>query len=260
MSPLSFSATSYNLLAQAYVRPDRYRGVDPAALEATARRARVLDRVAALDSDVLCLQEVEPAVFEALQQRLDGFEGRLALKTGRPEGCAIFVRRARFSIERVRPLRYDAGDKDSLALIAELSTRPDSRPIGVVCTHLQWQPPRTARHRHVGRLQLLELVAAIEDRPGSWLLTGDLNAISESVVLQAAHERGWRLSCRQQRPWDTAAINGRTRKLDYLLYRADQLVPTPGALPELRRGVSLPTLSEPSDHLPVTVRFVFAAA
>jgi endonuclease/exonuclease/phosphatase family metal-dependent hydrolase len=209
----------------------------------------VLDRVAGLTADVICLQEVEPDLFAALQARLTDHEGRYAQKTGRPEGCAIFVRRA-MPILSTQTLRYTHGDRGSLALIAQLSGG-----LSVATTHLQWCPPRTERTAHIGRLQLLELIACTAESGDAWLLTGDLNDISESVVIQAAAERGWLLSCRSQRPWDTSHINGRRRKLDYLLYRPEQLRPEPGTLPTLHPDTPLPTLSEPSDHLPVQVRY-----
>ena len=66
-----FSATTYNVLAQCYVRPDRYRTSPAEALEPTSRRARLLARIEGLGSDLLCLQEVEPDIYEALRARLD---------------------------------------------------------------------------------------------------------------------------------------------------------------------------------------------
>ena len=88
-----------------------------------------------------------------------------------------------------------------------------------------------------------------------WLLAGDFNAISQSAVVAAALERGMDESCRTQRPWDTCAINGRPRKIDYLLYSAGRLAPQPGVLPRLTRDTALPSLTEPSDHLPLRVEF-----
>jgi hypothetical protein len=62
-------------------------------------------------------------------------------------------------------------------------------------------------------------------------------------------------SCRSQRPWDTCNINGRCRKIDYLLYSEGRLEPKPGTLPQLTRTTPLPSLTEPSDHLPLAVEF-----
>ena len=138
--------------------------------------------------------------------------------------------------------------------------------LGIVSTHLRWQPQRTAREDHLGRLQLLEILARIDriaqapDAPEAWIVAGDFNALSESVVLQAAFERGLRISCRQQRPWDTVNIDGKRRKLDYLLYEPRHLAPDPGELPQLQRDTPMPSDRFPSDHLPVRVEYAWRAA
>lgn len=85
------------------------------------------------------------------------------------------------------------------------------------------------------------------------LLAGDLNATSQSPALLAAKERGLALGAAKQRPWDSCNANRRPRKLDYLLYSAGRLDPHPDPLPPLRRDTPMPSLVEPSDHLPLRI-------
>lgn len=87
----------------------------------------------------------------------------------------------------------------------------------------------------------------------------NFNATSQSAVLRAATERGMALAAARQRPWDTCNANGRPRKLDYLLYSAGRLDPHPGTLPPLRGDTPMPSLVEPSDHLPLRADFVVRA-
>ncbi|MDI1480286.1 endonuclease/exonuclease/phosphatase family protein [Polyangium sp. y55x31] len=254
----TFSATTYNVLAQCYVRRDRYRDSPPDALEPTSRRARLLARIDALGSDLLCLQEVEPDQYEALCARLDPTHASAyAQREGRREGSALFARRTVFTWHGHDVLHFAAhrpGD-DDLALIACLTV--DARPLHVATTHLTWQPDSTPIDEHLGRRQMLELLAHRAAAPAdvTWLVAGDFNATSQSPVLAAAYERGLAESCRAQRPWDTTAINGRPRKIDYLLHSAGRLDPRPGVLPRLGRDTVMPSASEPSDHLPLTVDF-----
>src|SRR5262249_34369258 len=129
----------------------------------------------------------------------------------------------------------------------------------VAVTHLAWAPESTPADEHVGRRQMLEMLARRDAEPDAiWIFAGDFNAISQSAVVEAAYQRGMAESCRAQRPWDTAAINGRTRKIDYLLFSAGRLEPSPGVLPKLTRDSVLPSLDEPSDHLPLRVDFALA--
>jgi mRNA deadenylase 3'-5' endonuclease subunit Ccr4 len=252
---------SYNILAQAYVRPGRYPRSSPAALDRRARRARLLTQLADLSADVYCLQEVEPDAHEAIAAHLgDAYRGAFEAKRGRPDGCSIFARVDRVAIERVDALHYAAHDPgdDQLALIAAL--RCDAGAVAVASTHLRWQPDATPPERHLGRLQLIELLDHREARLAAlpvWVIAGDLNATSQSAVVSAALDRGLALSCRSQRPWDTCNINGRRRKLDYLLYAPGSLEPRPGALPKLGRDTPMPSETHPSDHLPLAVDFAW---
>lgn len=254
----AFTVVTYNILADAYVRPRRYPRSPKWTLDPRRRGRLLLDKLAAQDADIYCLQEVEPAALEAIRGRLGGgYDVRYEQRRGRPDGAAIFVRRAAFTIERSEHLHYAAhepGD-DQVAVIAHL--RRGSRRLAVACTHLRWQSERVTPEEHIGRKQLDELLdvrdAAGDDVP--WILAGDLNAISESVVVKAALARGLQLSCASQRPWDTCNINGRRRKLDYLLYEPEAMTAAPGVLPRLEPDTPMPSRSEPSDHLPVSVTF-----
>ncbi|MGA9828697.1 MAG: hypothetical protein WBQ57_10260, partial [Rhodanobacteraceae bacterium] len=59
MTAHRFSIASYNVLADAYVRPDWFPRTSPALLEPGARTAAIAERVAGLGVDIVCLQEVE---------------------------------------------------------------------------------------------------------------------------------------------------------------------------------------------------------
>ena len=246
----TFTAVTYNVLAQSFVRPDRYPLCSPEALDPARRHALLLARVEALDADLLCLQELEPAVFDDVRALLEPTHDAAHAKHGRrPDGIAVFARRSRFTW-----LGHEALPGGN-ALIANLTL--DGQPLRVACAHLTWQPESTPPAEHAGYRQMLELLAhrdaAAPD--ATWLFAGDFNATSQSPVLSAALDRGMDESCRTQRPWDTCAVNGRPRKLDYLLFSRSRLTSTPAPLPKLTRDSILPSRTDPSDHLPLTVTF-----
>ncbi len=256
MTNQSFSAATYNILADAYVRPDRYRGSPPEALDPIRRRAVLLDRIAALDVDLLCLQEVEPAAHEAIAARLgSGYVGVFAKREGRPDGAATFVRSSCLTWVDHEVLHYRArkSDDHQLALIGQLRLGPHR--LTVANTHLQWCPDNTSAEQHTGRAQLIELLDRLAILDSIRIVAGDLNATSQSSVIAAAAERGMLPSARNQRPWDTCNANGRPRKLDYLLMAKGQLEPSPGVLPRLQRDTPMPSLTEPSDHLPLRIDY-----
>jgi endonuclease/exonuclease/phosphatase family metal-dependent hydrolase len=254
---LRFTAATYNILADAYVRPNRYPDSPAAALEPRARRARLLERIAALDVDLLGLQEVEPAMHEAIAARLAASHlGVHAQRRGRPEGCSVFVRRGKLELIDSEVHHYVArSDDQQLALIARVEL--EGRRLAFATTHLQWCPDQTAAAEHVGRAQLLELLDVLDEhaRGLDRIVGGDFNAVSRSCVVEAALARGLALGAASQRPWDTCNINRRPRKLDYLLYPRERFEPRPDPLPPLRRDTPMPSLVEPSDHLPLRIAF-----
>lgn len=239
---------TYNILANAYVKRDRYPHSSPEALDPTSRRARLLDCIAALDADVLCLQEVEPEAFEAIRSRL-GRPGVLARPSDRPDGLAV-IHRAGLAARMVELVEPSFGRGNTL--VAQIA-RFDG--FSVANMHLRWRPDDTPDADHIGLQQLRRVLDVCDGEPGPWILAGDFNAISQSRVIAEAERRGYHISCRAQRPWDTTNINGRRRKIDYLLHTPAHWRPEPGVLPELGRRTPMPSLQHASDHLPLEVVF-----
>ncbi len=257
-----FSVVTYNVLAQAYLYQERYHRSPAEAIDADRRRRQVVSRIALADADLLCLQELEPDVCQAVSARLATNHGWAYARRGqRPEGVAIFARRSSFDWRGHDEVHYDAhraGD-DDLALVVRLGFH--GQPLWVCCTHLTWQPDPTPERDHLGRRQLLQLLA-YRDRVGrtdTWIFAGDFNASPHSAVLAVGLQSGMDDANRGQRPRDTAVVNGHPRTLDYVLYSAGRLRPHPHALTDLTTGPALPSLTEPSDHLPLRVDFTWVA-
>jgi len=247
---MNFSVVTYNVLADAYVKRERYPLSPPEALRSKARRALLLSTLAALDADVLCLQELEPDLLREVEAL--GYSGIYVAKPGKPDGSAVLVR-GPIRVVSSRAVHYRAVEAGypHVAAIAELEL--GSRRLHAASTHLRWQRRDTPPDRHLGRLQLLELLAHRDE--GAWLVAGDFNTLSEGPVIREALAAGLRLSCRSQRPWDTVNIDGRRRKLDYLLYTPAHLRAIPGTLPRLERRTPMPSAVHASDHLPVRVDY-----
>src|SRR4051794_24734846 len=104
---MPFRAATWNVLATAYLRNGDYSAVPPALLEHSRRMAAIVAHPAALGADLLCLQEVEADVFDALVVGLKplGYAGQREAKGhGKPDGCATFYRTA--ALRAVKRLEY----------------------------------------------------------------------------------------------------------------------------------------------------------
>jgi endonuclease/exonuclease/phosphatase (EEP) superfamily protein YafD len=248
---MEFSVCTYNVLAQSYIKREYYPYSPAEALEKNARNALVLQKLQELSADVFCLQELEADIAAELagwpEYTLHYFQ-----KKARTEGCGIFFKNSVFQSSVAQVLRYQHQEGHELAVIAELLW--NQRPLFVACTHLRWKPDSTPVEQHTGLLQLQELLAVIKQKPGDWLVAGDLNAGVSSPVLKAAYAAGLKESCGSQRPWDTTNINRKLRKLDFILYSAP-FSPRPEPLLKLSPTLPMPSTTEPSDHLPCMVYF-----
>lgn len=259
---MSLRIVTFNILAQAYIKPGRYPHSKPQALDPEARRRLLISTLRELDADVYALQEVEVDAFEDILQELgpDDYHGLFEQRHGKPDGAALFSRKACLRVLESHSLHYQAHEpKDDQCAVIQVF-EAEGQKLAVASTHLRWQPQSKSRREHLGRRQLIELLDASQSigPEAAWVLAGDFNANSQSVVLQAALERDWALSCRSQRPWDTTNINGRRRKLDYLLFKPEMLCAKPGSLPRLETDTPMPSEQYASDHLPVTVDVTFA--
>jgi endonuclease/exonuclease/phosphatase family metal-dependent hydrolase len=258
---MSITVATYNVLADSYVRPSFYPDVPPERFDRARRRDDVVAAVAALDVDVLCLQEAEVATFAALQRALAplGYVGLLATKTGRTEGCAAFVRRPAVTLTggHASPFRDGSGHVAQVLFLEH-----EGRPLGVVNTHLKWAPSDASPEQQHGARQGRQLVAELAEvgpRCPAWVVCGDLNADAASPVLRAFFDAGLLDAFATLPDAFTCVANGRARRIDFLLHspalNADPLPPPP-----LDDATVLPSESEPSDHVPIAACFRWADA
>jgi endonuclease/exonuclease/phosphatase family metal-dependent hydrolase len=166
-------------------------------------------------------------------------------KTGRREGCAIFVRSALAAGLEWKELVFSDGS-------GHVALGVTFAGIAVVSTHLKWEPPGTTKESHRGRSQLAEICDTWPS--GSRIVCGDFNDSPDGEVLRLAEERGL-LDAYASRPDAyTCNANRKKRRIDFILHSAD-LKATPSALSQaVEDDTPLPSESEPSDHLAIEAR------
>ncbi|MBX3234000.1 MAG: endonuclease/exonuclease/phosphatase family protein [Labilithrix sp.] len=239
---------SWNVLADAYLKDEYFPHTPPEVLERGPRRKAVADRIEQIQAtkvDVLCLQEVDVALFGALEERLkDEATGRHYKKRGKGEGLAIFVRHALTT----EPEWKEHAFSDMSGFVALGVTVAD---LTVVTTHLKWEPDGTLPEAHRGRAQLAELLDTWPS--GVRIVCGDFNAAPTSDVLALAKERGLSDAYASLDDACTCNANGKRKRIDYVLHTAE-LRATPSPLPPIADDTPLPSATEPSDHLPIEVR------
>lgn len=262
---MAFCVTSYNVLADAYIRPSWYPHTPAPLLVPAQRTPKLVQCIANLSFDIICLQEVSPELYEMLCETLDhkAYVSNFALKgSGKPDGCATFVNTATMLFQSSHVIRYTDGqngqpDSGHLALIMVLEQ--DGRSVGVANTHLKWDSPDTKPEDQWAYRQITQLLDernAIAPDCGAWIICGDLNVTPESEVIGAIRNRGLRDAFSEESPPNTCVANGRAKKIDYL-FHSSVLSARTFALPPLDDKTPLPSAQEPSDHLAITATFAW---
>jgi mRNA deadenylase 3'-5' endonuclease subunit Ccr4 len=186
---------TYNILANAYIRPDWFPQTDPAVLQWEQRKAALLARLLAFDSDILCLQEVEASAFPFLLKALEphGYAGLYAQKgQGRPDGCASFFRPASLAYHGHELLYYQdqasgAAPSGHLALLVDFTL--EGRILRVVNTHVRWDKSDIPSDQHVGYKQIMGFLNVYSTHHAlaeGWIICGDFNA-SPMRIKQKLH-------------------------------------------------------------------------
>jgi endonuclease/exonuclease/phosphatase family metal-dependent hydrolase len=241
---------TWNVLADAYIRPEYYPGAEPALLRPGARTQAIAERIEASDADVVCLQEVEPAVLRALAR----WDLHHARKRGKPDACVIATRR-RAMIEQVRSFAFTDGapdreDSGHVAMIAIVALAGGAR-VQLATTHLRWDRPGTPPADRWTVRQARELIDALDPAIPA-IVCGDLNVVPHDEAYAMLRAVGLVDPCADLAP--TANPNGRACRIDHVLHARElQARVAPGL--SIEDTTPLPSPAMPSDHAPVVVWF-----
>lgn len=220
----SVRVVTYNILADVYAQTEHSKTVlypycAPYALELDYRQNLIKKELAGYNADIICLQEVDKAVFtDSLSPALDAFgmDGTFRIKEKQHEGLATFYRRSKFKLlsshdivlsqaltsdpihsqllERVcasEPLKEKILLKSTSLQVTVLEDlNKPGRKVCVANTHLFWHPKG-------GNVRLVQMGVALkhlnhvigEVAPDAPLVfCGDFNSSPDSGVFQLVTE------------------------------------------------------------------------
>lgn len=254
---------TYNILADAYIQRARYPRSPAMVLDPAWRIPVLVQLISYLEAPILCLQEVEPQALAAINARLSsrGYARAYARKGGAsPEGCATFYRQDLAQLIDEAVFRFDGGKTaegatGNVALITIFKL--SGHLLGIINTHLTWDPPGTARDAQRGLRQANQLTRDYEKIASSadaWIIAGDFNAVPESDIVSLIERTGFSFAHADRAGMCTCSFNGEAKMIDYLFH-------SPGLHAEpidsfvIDAKTVLPSAEQPSDHVPVIARF-----
>lgn len=265
------------------------------ALNWQERKYLILEEILTYRPDILCLQEVDHYydTFQPIMASL-GYHGSFLAKpwspcldveqNNGPDGCALFYRRSRFSLQSTAHLRLSAMmlPTNQVAIVQMLHCRVTGRRLCVAVTHLKarsgWERLRSAQGA-----DLLQSLRSITCRSGGsqseaasgtdpLVVCGDFNAEPSEDVYRRFRssplglDSAYKLlsSDGQTEPayttWKIRPSGESCSTLDYIWYTQDALgveclldIPTEEQIGPDR----LPSYHYPSDHLSLLCDFSF---
>jgi endonuclease/exonuclease/phosphatase family metal-dependent hydrolase len=258
---LSFSVATWNILATGYIRREFYPMTPRELLDPAWRVPALVRHAAALEVDILCLQEVEAPAFTALRDGLAaaGYTGMRAAKgRNRPDGCATFFRAAHFSLIEERRIAYadGSGEPDSGHIAQLLILGQEGRRLAVLNTHLKWDSPGTPRERQWAYRQIQLAIEALRQAGplDAQIVCGDFNVTPDSDAVEALRAAGMDYAHRDLPGIATCNSNRNARLIDFLFHtpslRAHAFPP-----PTVNADTVLPSSDQPSDHVPLAAQF-----
>jgi endonuclease/exonuclease/phosphatase family metal-dependent hydrolase len=239
---VSVRVVSYNVLADGYLRSEHYRRTPTELLDPARRHPALAARIAALDADVVCVQEAEPQMLLAIAAALPRYEQRYVQRPGRLDGVAILTRKP--SLEEARVVYADTTSRVALLVAHQV----EGRRLGVAATHLKFDAPGEAFAAPQAEA-LLDAVAGFRPACDAWVLAGDFNATPESAVLERMRSRGFR-DVYEGRRDPTCNFAGGPKRIDFVMVDS-ALDASPLPVSAVDRETVLPSRDEPSDHVPV---------
>jgi len=255
----TFRIATWNVLATSYIRPKFYPGTPQYILDPERRTSAVVQHAAGLGVDILCLQEVEGPVFAALAEGLAplGYSGTFAPKNGgKPDGCAILFRTGFCDLLAERHHVYaDAlnGSANSGHLGQVCLLNVSGTIVALVNTHFKWDAPQTPAEKQIGLRQANLALAILRQEASSstiQMICGDFNATPDSSLVSCLIDAGFDYTHRTCSNVFTCNSNHQPKLIDYVFFRGPVRA-EPEPLPAIDELTALPSLEQPSDHLPL---------
>lgn len=260
---MPFIVGSYNVLASAYIHRARYPRTPAMVLAPDWRVPALTQYISRLNADILCLQEVEAEVLAALRARLGShhYADRYARRNaGQPDGCATFFRQDFCrSIEQQIIVFADASEGEAetgnIALVTILAA--DRQRLGIINTHLTWDPPGTALEAQRAPRQARHLLIEYEKMAASadaWIVAGDFNVTPDSEIIAMMKRAGFQYAHSDYSGMNTCTFNGDSKMIDYLFY-SSPLRCEPREITRIDGLTVLPSAEQPSDHVAIVAGF-----
>ncbi|CAH6721313.1 CCR4-Not complex 3'-5'-exoribonuclease subunit Ccr4 [[Candida] jaroonii] len=206
----TFTLLSYNTLCQHYATERMHKYTPSWALNWEYRRPLIQEEITNLNTDIICMQEVETRTYHEFwvpyMQKL-GYKGLFYNKTRsktmsdndakKVDGCTIFYKESKFKLITKMNFEYNSAcmgsdkykktkdlfnrfmNKDHVAIIAYLQHIKTGEKVCVITTHLHWDP----LFNDVKTLQVGVLLEELKDVLKKFLETNSIEEVKNAPIV-----------------------------------------------------------------------------
>jgi mRNA deadenylase 3'-5' endonuclease subunit Ccr4 len=252
---INLQVCSFNLLAQQFISPKRYKYVDPNDLKWEHRKENLLKTIQSIDADVFCLQEVDVQthdLFFILKQSFEIFiSSNNTLAILKKKKCI-------WDIKSVSECSYESDHKRLYQKIQMIS-KMNGKTISIFNTHLIGDPSK----KHIQTESSIELMTVVKEENGSSIVCGDFNATklddaystfskgmidSQKILFQTISK---------EEPPFTFKTDSICKTCDYIWF--DASLELNGGIHHFYETIHshIPNKQHSSDHLPICASFHF---
>ncbi|KAL4499815.1 hypothetical protein ABPG72_015164 [Tetrahymena utriculariae] len=188
------SITSYNILADTHTDPSYYPYCPKQYLNFDYRKWKIVEEIKLINSDIVCLQEVDHIEDFYYYQFQDlGYQIQYALKPYRTEGALIMFKKDKFKLISEHAISFDNEIPDTFnkkhyqrnnnALIIQLKNLNSDLKIVIANTHLFWNP-QNEEILLLQTAQLLKQLSKNYNKDENIILCGDFNSLPNTNVVK----------------------------------------------------------------------------
>lgn len=241
------SLSSYNILAQAYIRYTKANGIFDTYCELAARKNRLMNYFhTQLESETLVLgfQEVEPEMYTDLCVCFSTYQSLYTQRKNSVDGLALFLH-PDIKVQSSEVVILHSVDGQPRRLTQIMDIEHQGSDWRLVHLHLDYDPiGRTDGFHQMATV--LEYLSQMSSR--TTLIFGDFNATVDSTTIQSCLSKSFQIVDTRQ----PTSFHRQWSRVDHVLYSSECMVDTL-KIPDIPD--SIPNAVWGSDHLPIYCRF-----
>jgi mRNA deadenylase 3'-5' endonuclease subunit Ccr4 len=248
---MNFKICSFNLLAQQFISPQRYKYVKENHLDWEYRKKNLLKILLSIDADVYCLQEVDSHTLELFSELKEHYHCVLSTT----KTLAMLIKKeCKWKCEFQFEFLYNL---DSRFLYQKVKLFSGENSIFIFNTHLIGDPSKKWIQRESAK-QLLEDSEKVE---GASVVCGDFNATYKDeayVIFDQKMKSSQKILFGGNEPKFTFYTDTICKTCDYIWFK-NEFIGLNGGISHFYKTIQseIPNQEHSSDHLPITASFYF---